>query len=58
MPCACKGKKREQFEVVTDAGKVVFTSGSQPTARAVSKRYPGSSVRQKDNPTTKSTNRA
>ncbi|QKW06938.1 hypothetical protein HUT18_11570 [Streptomyces sp. NA04227] len=49
MPCACKGK-REQFEVVTEAGKVVFTSGSQPTANAVSKRYKGSSVRPKAKP--------
>lgn len=29
------------------AGKVVFTSGSKPTADAVSKRYPGSTVREK-----------
>ena len=44
MGCSCN-KKREQFEVVTPNGKVVFTSASRPTADAVAKRYPGSSVR-------------
>ena len=46
MPCSCQGK-REQYEVVTAAGKVVFTSGSKPTAQAVSRRYPESTVREK-----------
>jgi len=46
MPCACQSK-RQQFEVVTEAGKVVFTSSSKPTADTVAKRYPGSSVREK-----------
>ncbi|MDH6189134.1 hypothetical protein EES44_24330 [Streptomyces sp. ADI96-15] len=47
MACACKGK-RQQFEVVAaDGGKVLFTSGSEATAKAVSKRYAGSTVREK-----------
>lgn len=47
MGCACKNK-REQWEVISAAGKVLFTSGSQPTAKAVSRRYPGSEVQKKD----------
>lgn len=48
MACACQSK-REQFEVVTKGGegKIVFTSGSQPTAKTVAGRYPGSVVRSK-----------
>lgn len=51
MACACKGK-RQQFEVVADdgSGKVLFTSGSEATAKAVSKRYAGSTVREKPKP--------
>ncbi|MFF0395195.1 hypothetical protein ACFYSJ_05320 [Streptomyces sp. NPDC005248] len=47
MACACNKKNRETHEVVTEAGKVVFTSSSKPTAEAVSKRYPNSKVRTK-----------
>ncbi|WP_433856661.1 hypothetical protein [Streptomyces kronopolitis] len=47
MGCSCKNK-REQWEVIGAAGKVLFTSGSQPTANAVSRRYPGSEVQKKD----------
>ncbi|WTW95404.1 hypothetical protein OG216_19370 [Streptomycetaceae bacterium NBC_01309] len=50
MGCACKDKNRQQYEVVTPAGKVVFTSASKPTADAVSKRYAGSIVRDKGKP--------
>ncbi|HSA48637.1 MAG TPA: hypothetical protein VLH10_00795 [Yinghuangia sp.] len=35
---------------MTEAGKVVFTSASKPTADAVSKRYTGSTVREKGSP--------
>ncbi|MCX5326285.1 hypothetical protein [Streptomyces sp. NBC_00120] len=47
MGCACKNK-REQWEVISAAGKVLFTSGSEPTANAVSRRYTGSTVQKKD----------
>lgn len=47
MPCNCQSKK-QQWEVVTAAGKVVFTSSSKPTADTVSKRYPNSTVREKE----------
>lgn len=47
MACSCSKKNRETHEVVTEAGKVVFTSSSKPTADAVSKRYPNSEVRTK-----------
>lgn len=46
MGCACKNK-RDQWEVVSSAGKILFTSGSQPTAQAVSRRYQGSTVQKK-----------
>ncbi|MEU5834483.1 hypothetical protein ABZ820_12535 [Streptomyces diacarni] len=46
MPCSCQSK-RQQWEVVTKAGKVVFTSASKPTAATVAKRYPESEVREK-----------
>lgn len=54
MVCNCN-KKRQQFEVVAETGKVVFTSGSRPTADAVSRRYPGSTVREKAKPKTDTT---
>ncbi|MBB6344338.1 hypothetical protein FHU36_000847 [Nonomuraea muscovyensis] len=51
MGCGCKGGNRQQFEVVTtdEKGddKVVYTSTSEPTATAVARRYPGSTVRTK-----------
>ncbi|MFZ3595045.1 hypothetical protein [Streptomyces sp. BH104] len=47
MGCGCN-KKRDQYQVISAAGKVLFTSGSQPTAKAVSRRYPGSEVVMKD----------
>lgn len=46
MACACQ-KNRKQYEVVSEAGKVVYSGTSEPTARAVAKRYPGSKVREK-----------
>lgn len=47
MGCACN-KNRQKYEVVADggAGKVLFTSGVESTARTVSGRYPGSIVRE------------
>ncbi|WP_327415404.1 hypothetical protein [Streptomyces sp. NBC_01233] len=46
MACACQ-KKKQQYEVVSSAGKVVFTTASKPTADTVAKRYPDSTVREK-----------
>ncbi|MFF2964236.1 hypothetical protein ACFVT1_36335 [Streptomyces sp. NPDC057963] len=46
MACSCQ-KNRQQYEVVAAGGKVVFTTGSKPTADSVAKRYPGSEVREK-----------
>lgn len=48
MPCACN-KNRQKYEVVTEdgAGKVVFGPSTEATCKAVSKRYPGSVVREK-----------
>ncbi|WP_019548623.1 hypothetical protein [Streptomyces sulphureus] len=48
MACSCQGK-RQQFEVVR-AGKVLFTSASEATAKAVSGRYTGSTVRRSPKP--------
>ncbi|MFJ4703140.1 hypothetical protein ACIP5N_33810 [Streptomyces sp. NPDC088768] len=45
MPCSC-AKNRKTFEVAV-SDKVVYSSTSEPTAKAVSKRYPGSVVREK-----------
>lgn len=48
MPCGCQNKGtagRPMFEVVAQSGKVVFSSPSRPTADAVGRRYPNSSVR-------------
>ncbi|MFE4329631.1 hypothetical protein ACFRQM_09265 [Streptomyces sp. NPDC056831] len=56
MACACQ-KNRKQFEVVTEAGKVVFTSTIRSTADNVAKRYPGSTVREKPKPGTATTGR-
>ncbi|MFI0827281.1 hypothetical protein ACH4Q7_22815 [Streptomyces roseolus] len=44
MGCACKNKGRKQYQVIAPSGRVVFTSSSEPTAKAVSKRYPDSKV--------------
>ncbi|MEU2487043.1 hypothetical protein ABZ593_20845 [Streptomyces sp. NPDC012617] len=48
MGCACN-KNKKQFQVVADggSGKVLFTSASEATAKAVSKRYDNSLVREK-----------
>ncbi|WP_432104486.1 hypothetical protein [Streptomyces sp. bgisy091] len=46
MPCSCQSK-RQQYEVVTSAGKVVFTSANKATADTVVKRYENSEVREK-----------
>ena len=48
--CGCK-KKGKKFQVVTAAGKIVFETGSKPTADAVSKRYPNSEVKEQTPPT-------
>lgn len=52
MGCACQ-KNRKQYEVVLEngAGRVVYTSTSEPTAKAVSRRYAGSVVREKGSKT-------
>ncbi|WP_439082071.1 hypothetical protein [Streptomyces sp. WL006] len=49
MGCAC-AKNRQKFEVVSEggAGKVVFGPSTEATCKAVSRRYPGSIVREKD----------
>jgi hypothetical protein len=47
MGCNCGSKNRKQYEVVTDAGKVVYTSASKPSADGVARRYEGSTVREK-----------
>ncbi|MFD4314996.1 hypothetical protein [Streptomyces sp. NPDC058548] len=48
MGCSC-AKNKPQWQVVADngEGRVLFTSSSEATAKAVSKRYAGSSVREK-----------
>ncbi|WP_228995227.1 hypothetical protein [Streptomyces sp. DH8] len=48
MGCAC-AKNRAKFEVVTEGGegKVVFGPSTEATCKAVSRRYPGSIVREK-----------
>ncbi|MFD9903915.1 hypothetical protein [Streptomyces sp. NPDC059063] len=46
MGCGCNSNKREQFQVITGKGaRAVFTSTSSQTAITVSKRYPGSVVK-------------
>ncbi|MFD4855145.1 hypothetical protein [Streptomyces atratus] len=56
MACSCQ-KNRKQYEVVTAEGKVVFPTSSESTAKAVAKRYPGSTVREKPKPGTATTAR-
>ncbi|MBA0053434.1 hypothetical protein E0L36_21920 [Streptomyces sp. AJS327] len=51
MACGCQSKGKK-FQVVTAAGKIVFETGSKPTADAVSKRYPNSKVEEKKPATT------
>ncbi|MCX4458665.1 hypothetical protein OOK58_42920 [Streptomyces sp. NBC_01728] len=49
MACSCqKGNKARYEVVVTTDGKekVVFSSGSKPTAETVGKRYAGSTIRE------------
>ncbi|MGC4947712.1 hypothetical protein ACLQ2N_16140 [Streptomyces sp. DT224] len=47
MGCACN-KNKKQWQVVAETGdKILFTSTSEATAKAVSKRYAGSKVREK-----------
>ncbi|MFD5788582.1 hypothetical protein ACFWH1_18410 [Streptomyces sp. NPDC127037] len=47
MGCACN-KNKKQWQVVAEGGgKVLFTSTSEATARAVAKRYPNSKVQEK-----------
>ncbi|MCY0957733.1 hypothetical protein [Streptomyces sp. H27-H5] len=46
MGCACnKNKGRQQFEVIAENGRVVFTSGNKATADTVAGRYPNSEVK-------------
>lgn len=48
MACSCNKNKR-QYEVVAANGKIVYRTGLEHLARSVSeKRYPGSSVREKE----------
>lgn len=56
MGCAC-AKNRQKFEVVTEGGegKVVFGPSTEATCKAVSRRYPGSVVREKATATAKAT---
>lgn len=61
MPCSCQqNRNRTQYEVVTDGGdgRVVFTTGSKPTADTVAQRYTGSIVREKGSATPKPTTTA
>ncbi|MBT2453256.1 hypothetical protein [Streptomyces sp. ISL-86] len=48
MGCACN-KNKKQWQVVADggSGRVLFTSTSEATAKAVSKRYENSEVQEK-----------
>ncbi|CAL9610491.1 hypothetical protein SUDANB37_05652 [Streptomyces sp. enrichment culture] len=46
MACGC-GRRRQEWEVVTPAGEVVFTSRDRSTAETVARHYPGSTVREK-----------
>ncbi|CAL9537557.1 hypothetical protein [Streptomyces althioticus] len=55
MGCACQGKNKTKWEVVTTVEdpktstvkeRVVFSSTSKPTAEAVGKRYAGSTLRE------------
>ena len=48
MACACN-KNKKQWQVVAEGGngKVLFTSSSEATSKAVSKRYENSEVREK-----------
>ncbi|THA54236.1 hypothetical protein [Streptomyces sp. A1136] len=48
MGCACN-KNKKQWQVVADggSGRVLFTSTSEATAKAVSKRYENSKVQEK-----------
>jgi hypothetical protein len=48
MGCACN-KNKNQWQVIAGDGtdKVLFTSSSEATAKAVSKRYANSMVREK-----------
>ncbi|MFJ4716786.1 hypothetical protein [Streptomyces sp. NPDC088785] len=55
MPCACQNKKKlEVVTTVTDPKtqqpkeKVVFSSQHRSVAEGVSKRYPGSTIREHD----------
>lgn len=44
MACSCQ-KKNQQFAVITNGGRQVFTSSSKDTAVSVSRRYAGSVVK-------------
>lgn len=49
MACGCQ-KNRTQYEVMSSAGKVLWTGASKPVADNVAKRYPSSQVREKPKP--------
>lgn len=44
MGCNC-GKNRQQWQVVTTAGKVAYTGSVKSVVDNVAKRYPGSTVK-------------
>jgi hypothetical protein len=44
MGCACGNKNKTTYKVTAPDGKVLYSSPNKPTATAVSKRYPGSTV--------------
>jgi hypothetical protein len=59
MGCACNQKKN-QWQVIAGDGtdKVLFTSSSEATAKAVSGRYPNSTVQEKPKETPAATAKA
>jgi hypothetical protein len=44
MGCACGNKNKTTYKVTAPDGKVLYSSPSKPTATAVARRYPGSTV--------------
>ncbi|MFC8723758.1 hypothetical protein [Streptomyces bacillaris] len=57
MACACQKNRNKQYEVVTDGGngKIVYGPiASEASCKAVSKKYPGSIVRERKKAAAKS----
>lgn len=46
MGCACGNKNKTLYKVTTTEGTVVYSSTHKPTAAAVAKRYPNSTVQE------------